>query len=84
LEDIANDDPVKLQSGFQTYDECGTKSKKQILIFGYKRPALIYTILEYDDDCDTASEIFTCAADKIPTIAQGMVDDGNSNTSIVI
>jgi hypothetical protein len=26
LEDISYDDPVKLQSGFQAYDECGSNS----------------------------------------------------------
>ena len=84
IEDAANDDPVQLQNGFTAYDDCSTISKtkpsnsQSNFIIGE-----CYLLIEYDDDCVTASETYSCGREKEPGIVDVIFNTEKGNSTFV-
>jgi hypothetical protein len=79
IEEAANDDPVELQNGFTAYDGCSGKRKLHFYnskIFNFRR-------VEYDDECVTASEMYSCGREKEPGLVDIMFKSGKGNATLV-
>jgi hypothetical protein len=84
IEEAADADPVELQNGFNAYDDCSVKSKKFIFHYLNIDEYVILISLEYDDECVTASEIYSCGRDKEPGIVDVIFNTEKGNTTVVM
>jgi len=81
IEDAALNDEVKLQTGFEAYDECSSKSiSNKFYLINFKCNLNI----ESDDGCVTASEIYVCSKEKKPDIVDVFFNANKGNATVVI
>ena len=80
IEEAANDDPVELQNGFTAYDGYSGKSKWCYIFFELK---FCNFHVEYDDECVTASEMYSCGREKEPGLVDIMFNAGKGNATLV-
>jgi hypothetical protein len=84
IEDAANDDPVQLQKGFTAYDYCSAISIIFIrtLEVAYILLGNFIACIEYDDECVTASETYSCGRQKEPGIVDVIFNTEKGNATI--
>jgi hypothetical protein len=83
IEDAANDDPVQLQTGFSAYDDCSTKSNIYFLRHNLYDDFIRFVLGENDDECVTASEIYSCGREKEPGIVGVIFNTEKGNATEV-
>jgi hypothetical protein len=83
IEDASNDDPVQLQSGFTAYDECSSISTQNNCKTCLKLKIFFPTFTGYDDECVTASEIYSCGREKEPSIVDVIFNSEKGNATVV-
>jgi hypothetical protein len=81
IEDAANEDPVQIQKGFTSYDECSNISK--IFLNMLCKELRIKFCIEYDDECVTAAETYSCGREKEPGIVDLIFNTEKGNATIV-
>jgi len=85
IEDAANEDPVQIQKGFTAYDECSNISKIFRNLCCVKLLIQLRNIfcIEYDDECVTAAETYSCGREKEPGIVDLIFNTEKGNATIV-
>jgi hypothetical protein len=85
IEDAANDDPVQIQRGFTAYDDCSTIRKIYLLESRALKikSTFIIMCIEYDDECVTAAETYSCGRKKEPVIVDVIFNREKGNATIV-
>jgi hypothetical protein len=85
IEEAADDDPVEIQNGFNAYDECSGKSRKDIFHkYIYAEQILTFQhTAEFDDECVTAAEMYSCGREKEPGLVDIMVNSEKGNATVV-
>jgi hypothetical protein len=91
IEDAADNDPVELQSGFTAYDDCSsistieekiiTKIVSILVILLYFLFSLSF--VENDDECVTASEVYSCGREREPIIVNAILNSEKGNATVV-
>jgi len=79
IEEAALNDEVKLQTGFEAYDACSSKS---INFYFWFEPRIII-IKEMDDECTTAAEMYACGKEKEPAIVDAIFGSSKGNATVV-
>ena len=85
IDEAANDDPVEMQKGFKAYDGCSGQSKLTLLSCGYifNQIHLLCLQLEFDDECVTASEMYSCGREKEPGLVNAIFNSEKGNATMV-
>jgi hypothetical protein len=83
IEDASNDDPIELQNGFTAYSDCSSIStiKNKTIKVVIRRTLL--TFLENEDECVTASEIYSCGREKEPNLVNAILTSEKGNATVV-
>jgi len=83
IEEAANDDPVEIQNGFNAYDECSSISRERLSLFLMDNNEMMHHCVEYDDECVTAAEMYSCGREKEPGLVDIMLNSEKGNATVV-
>lgn len=81
--EFANKDNMQaLQTSFDVYDDCKSKSKNTLFRIIYVNLCILPPV-ENADDCLTAHEIYACGIQNDPATVHGMIDQVRLNVTVV-
>jgi hypothetical protein len=84
IEDASNEDPIQLQSGFTAYDDCSSIRINYEGKYGPSFNEFIFSLfVDNDDECVTASEIYSCGREKEPSIVNVIFNSEKGNATLV-
>ena len=84
IEDASNEDPIQLQSGFTAYDNCSSiRIISKEIAHLFINTLFSHFFVDNDDECVTASEIYSCGREKEPSIVNVIFNSEKGNATVV-
>jgi len=81
IEKTYQEDDAKLNTGFNNFDDC---SRRSIFVRPFNNILKLCKIfIVYDDECQTASEIYKCGLEKEPNVTNNVFNQNKGNATIV-